>query len=238
MNYPYEITAYWGEQLLHFRWLGFLCQFLGLFVFIALWWHQDRAWRILRWVLGAYFLVIGIMRFDIWLLYGLVSNAPDPVLRAFMIRSGIAGDVLCTLSIVFLFLDSRRRWVGFADFSPEAWNARKPSATQWIGLLIAFLGLSWPFVPSPEYPGDAIFRFGYVVSFGMTLTPTFIFLGGLCLAGMRRPRMSAIAFLAAATSASALAIDPIMLQGILAVLLSVLLVLASIRLSPEPRRAD
>jgi hypothetical protein len=209
-----EIGSYWSWQLERLDWLGLVCQILAVFAFLSIWWLQDRAWRILRWLFATYFLALALLRFGTWFLYGTLSLALTEDLARFMPRSGIAGLILCTATIAFLIADNWTRWVRFTDFGPESWNATKPSRQQWFGLAIALIALWSPFIPSPVHVGATLFTFGFPTSFGLTLTPTLLFLAGLIIAGAKKPGRVAPIFLGLATILSALVVDPITLHGI------------------------
>lgn len=181
-----EIAAYWVWSLEKLKWFGFLSQFLGAVMFLALWWHQDRAWRVIKPILVVYFIILGLGRFGLWIAYALLSSSPETAVKAFMLRSGIAGAILCLGSIGVLIFDIIRPQPSFTHFSPEDWSREKPSIGQWLGLILAILGLLWPFIPNPSNPNWVQIAF-LPPSFGVTLTPTYIFLIGLLMAGSKKP---------------------------------------------------
>jgi len=211
----FSIAFYWGWDLERVKFLGLMCQVLGLFLFIALWWNQDRSWRVSRWLVAAHLVLLAIIRYAQWLVFTLISPSPSSEMRAFMMRSGISGLVLCLAFIAFLILDRRKKWVTFPHFSPEDWSRARPTPTQWFGLIAALYALWSPFIPSPVNPGLSTFAWGFPTSFGVTLTPVLLFLGGLILAGSRKPSRVPLIWFGIGAAVSSILSDPIALHGIL-----------------------
>jgi hypothetical protein len=224
-----EIPTYWAWQLERLKWLGLGCQILGMFAFAALWWHQDRAWRVLRILFGIYFVLLALIRFFVWTVYGLLFDDFSEKLLAFMVRSGIIGAALCGLTVAFLVLDRRRNWVRFDDFGQDAFKAGAPSGKQWTGLAMAFLGIWWPFAPSPVGGILSLYTWSFPTSFGITLTPVLLFLCGLVLAGSRKSRSPAVLWIGLETIASAVLVDPLTIHGLVAAGLSLAAILLSFR---------
>jgi hypothetical protein len=211
-----EIAHYWTWNLEKFKWLGMFCEMLGLGMFLSLWWHQDRGWRVIRWVLASYLLVLATGRFVVWIFYGMFTRALTDALLPFMIRSGTVGALLCFVGIVILILDAFRPKIYFPHFSPEIWSGSKQLPVQWAGLVIAFLALWWPFAPHPAHLYGTLFTWGFPTSFGLTLTPTILFTGGLFLAGSRHPHPGPLVSTGMGVMISSMVVDPITLHGVIA----------------------
>jgi hypothetical protein len=211
-----EAANYWTWHLQKLAWIGLFCQILGLVMFLSLWWHQDRGWRVIRWVLLLYFIAIGTVRFSTWLVYSMMFGPETFPLQHFMFLSGAAGLNLCTACVIILILDIRGSRVYFMDFSPEIWSRTKPLLHQWAGLGLLLISLWWPFTPNPEHLYGSIFTFGFPTSFGVTLTPTLLFFAGFFLAGSRHPHPAPIALLGAMAIFSAFLVDPVTLHGVIA----------------------
>jgi hypothetical protein len=219
-----EVAHYWAWHLERAKWIGLLCQVLGLMLFLAVWWHQDRGWRVCRWLLALYFCVLGLFRFSLWLLYGSIAPSPNPIMQAFITRSGAVGLTLCIAAVVLLILDRSRLWISFNHFGPEHWNRLRPTPIQWFGLAVVIAALWSPFAPHPTSVGSSLFVYGFPTSFGVTLTPVLLYLGGLFLAGSRPPRPGPVAWTGIGAALSALLVDPITLHGLVAAFIGLLLV--------------
>ena len=216
---------YWNWHLEQGKYVGLFCQLLGLFMFFALWWHGDRAWRILRFLLIGYFVAIGVVRFLRWFVFGTTAENIIPELEAFIIRSGIVGMILCAGMIVFLLIDWRRDLIRFDHFGPETWKKNQPRKIQIAGLIAAIIGLWWPFAPLPVRWWLVHFTFGFPTGFGVTLTPSLIFLAGLIIAGSRKPKRFLTWLIAISIILSALLIDPPYLIGFLAIIIAIFYIL-------------
>ncbi len=210
-----QIANYWAWDLERLKYIGLVFHFLGLLMFVSLWWNQDRAWRPGRWFLAIYFVLLGVIRFSLWMLTAVVSPSPTPLMRAFLMKSGVSGFILCIAAVIFIILDHKKNWIRFTHFSPEDWSRETPTAIQWTGLVIAMLALWSPYVPNPISPGLSLFAWGFPTSFGVTLTPVLLFLGGIILAGNRRPVPVPAICLGLGTAASSLVVDPITLHGVI-----------------------
>lgn len=218
-----EVAHYWAWHLERAKWLGLFCQFLGLMVFLSLWWHGYRGWRVCRWLVAVYFGVLGLSRFGLWLLYAWVSPSPNPLMRGFIIRSGGIGLLLCIVAVIFLILDRSRGWVRFNHFGSERWNALRPSPAQWFGLAVAVGALWFPLAPNPILVGGSMFVYGFPTSFGVTLTPVLLYLAGLFLAGSRPPALAPIAATGIGAALSSVLVEPITLHGVIAALIGLLM---------------
>lgn len=226
-GYP-EISHYIAWQLERVKYIGLLLQILGLFMFLSLWWHSDRGWRYIRWFLCVYFLIVLFVPYMTWLIYALVSDFPTPEMRVHLLRSGAGGIILCSVSIIFLIIDHFKNFTKFDSFGPESWNSRNPTARQWFGLVIAVLAIWYPFVPMPLNPGFSLYTYGFPTSFGVTLTPVFLFLGGLILAGSLRPGYQAVTWAGVSVIISAMFVDPLTIHGILSALLGLAILILGV----------
>ncbi len=229
-----EIAHYWAWHLERAKYIGLALQILGLFFFLGLWWNQDRGWRWARWPMIAYFAILGLVRYAVWLLYPLISPSPVPSMRAFMIRSGAVGLLVCIAMIVFLMLDSKREWVQFRHFGPEAWNERTPTLLQWTGLIFATIALYSPFVPHPAEPGLTLVTSGFPTSFGVTLAPSILYIAGLVVAGSGTPSRAPCIFLGLVSAVASMLSEPITVHGIALTAVGVGIVTIGI-LSPQHR---
>jgi len=222
MTTAVEIAHYWAWHLERAKVLGLAAQLLALFFFIALWWNQDRGWRAARWPLVVYFASLGLIRYSFWLSYGIMSTSPTPAMRAFIVRSGAVGLAICIAMIIFLILDRSRRWVSFPDFGPEARDARRPTISQWVGLVVAVAALWAPFVPHPARAGATLITNGFPSSFGVTITPTLLYLLGLMAAGSRKPRAIPMVWLGLEVAIGSLGSEPWTVHGLVAAVLGIL----------------
>lgn len=227
MVYFPEIANYWSWHLERMKWIGLICQVLGIFAFFALWWHQDRGWKVLKWVFSGYLAILALSRFLLWLLYGLLSSSPTPSMQAFIIRSGMTGFALCLLLIFWLLLDIKTFRVQFDFFGPEAWNRSRPSLRQWLALLLSFFVLWFPFVPKPGSSIGSLYTWGFPTSFGLTLTPFVLWLMSLLIAGSKQPSKASLIFLSIAAILSALVVDPVTFHGIIVAALGTYVIFTS-----------
>jgi hypothetical protein len=209
-----EISFYVAWQIERAAYIGLFLQLLALFVFLSLWWHQDRAWRYIRWFFVIYFSAMMVIPALISFLYGWVSEGPMPEMKAFLIRSGLTGIIVSALTIGFLIYDYFKQTVRFDHFSPESWSASPANFRQWSGLAIAIAALWSPFVPYPGSTIKSLFTYGFPTSFGVTLTATIIYLCGLILAGSRHPSPQSLIIPGILIVISALAMDPITVHAI------------------------
>jgi hypothetical protein len=212
------IAHYWAWDLEKLRYFGLLSQVLGLFFFLSLWWHGDRAWRILRWFFVAYLSVIGLARYALWLGYGIYSRSPTEVMQRFMVRSGSAGFSICIALIIFLIVDSFRKQSIFNQFGPENWNRVKPAPIQVAGLVVAILCIWSPLVPHPVRNYMSLFTFGFPTAFGVNLPPTLLFMAGLATAGSRKSLSDLAVWFGFGAALSALLSEPLSIHGIVIIL--------------------
>ncbi len=220
-----DIAQYWDWDIERLKYIGLLCQVLGLFLYLALWWLQDRAWRVCRWLVLGYFVVVGFVRYGQWIVFSLISPDMTEQLRAFVLRSGIVGFVVCAAFVVFIILDQRNRWVSFSHFSPEAWSSDKPGVLQWLGLVISLLALWSPFLPNLIQPFLSIYVWGFPTSFGVTVTPVLLYIGGLFLAGSKDGMGAALIWCGIGTVVLTLFSDPVSLHGVIIAVMGFVLVL-------------
>lgn len=211
-----EIYTYWAWHLEREAWIGLACQILGLYAFFALWWLQDRGWRIVRISLIVYFSLLGIFRFALWLAFGILSTSVIPGLKTFIIRSGLSGLLICVGMVIFLFVDRKKNLVSFETFSPEEWRNKPPGLFEITALFLAFIGLWWPFMTDADNLMRTSLTPGFPTGFGTTLAPTLIFVYGLITSGSRLKNEFTGKFLAAGICLSALLVEPWTLPGLLA----------------------
>jgi len=221
MSTSAETALYYAWHIERSQLIAHGLQVFAIFFLLALWWHSNRGWRWSRWGLFIFFTGLGLIRYAVWILFGFFYGISSPVIRSFIIRTGIAGLLLIIAILVFLALDSSRRWTRFDDFSPEAFRERHPSAIQWFGIFTALLALWSPFVPHPAGGGLSLFAYGITTSFGITLTPTLLLLAGLFLAGSRTKNSIPAIFFGLATAVSSIATDPVTLHGAAAAVMGI-----------------
>ncbi|MCX6646454.1 MAG: hypothetical protein NTY09_08870 [bacterium] len=231
-----EISFYIAWQIERAAYIGLFLELLGLFAFLSLWWHQDRAWRYLRWIFVIYFFAMMVIPALISFLYGWVSEDPMLNMKAFLVRSGLAGIIISAGAIGFLIFDYYKKLIGFDHFSPESWTASKPNFRQWFGLAVAFAAIWSPFVPYPGSTIQSLFTYGFPTSFGVTLTPTIIFLCGLISAGSRHPSSQSLIIPGILIVISALVVDPITIHALSYALVGIIFIIFGILNSRQKYR--
>jgi len=223
MNFSNEIAWYFAWHLDRAKYFGLLLQLLGVFLFLAVWWHGNRGWKVCSWLLAVYFLIIGILRYGLWILYGFASRNVVPVVKFFIIQSGVTGVLLCLIAIIFLIWDIRKKIVDFENFGPEIWAKNKPGFVRWFGLIIAMFSIWSPFSSNPLSIGHTQFTWGFPTLFGVTITPVFLFLAGIFTAGTIRKKRAPILITSACAIISSLSCDPLTVHGIVVILIAVIL---------------
>lgn len=224
-----QIAYYCYRAIEKAVWLGLLGQLLGAFMLIALWWHQDRAWRIIRWYAIGFLVILVLTRYGLWFAYGIVSDSPGQIMRVFLIISGLVGLAIGIRVIIFLYFDRFHNRIYFPDFGPESWNATPPTRAQWFGLIVAALAIWYPFEPNPAVAGMSIFTFGMPTAFGITLPPVLLFLEGIFLAGSRSPEPGPVKLTGLGCIIAALVTEPITIHGIVTVIIAAVLIIIATR---------
>lgn len=181
-----EIAAYWYWHLERWKYAGLILQLGGVLLFFSVWWLKNSGWAKIRPFLIMFFLAIGILRYGVWLFYGIFNESTVQPLSGFIPRSGLSGLIVCITAFVLLVKDRKSGTVVLDHFGPEDWEAERPSFRQWLGVIIMMFSIWSPFVPYPLTFMNAGFTYGFPTSFGITITPMLTFLGGLFLAGERR----------------------------------------------------
>jgi hypothetical protein len=225
MNNTVEISHYWTWHLERVKWIGLIIQVLAIFLFLALRWHKERAWRICRWLLVTFFVLLAISRYAIWIIFGIISPSPIDILRVFILQSGFSGLIICILIIFFLSMDAYKNWIRFPHFSPEDWGRTSPTYLQWTGMILAILAIWYPLAPNPSRAWLTIFTYGFPTSFGVTLAPTLLFLAAIFLCASRKPLRLPLIITGLLTAISCLVSEPGTIHGAITAVIGLLIAL-------------
>ena len=229
MSLEPEILRYWDWRIEQLKFYGLLLQACGLVAFLSLWWHQDRAWKYISRLLIPYFILLGVLNYGQWVYFGLTSPSPVPSMRAFIIRVGITGFLVCFTAVVLLIIDIRSRVKHFNRFSPEEWNQTPPVTWQWFGLIISLICLWSPISTSPGTFLLIKFTYGFPTSFGVTPAPTILFFAGLMLAASDHPPKAVLYISSVLAALSTLLMHPVSFNAILYIALAMIIFLGGLQ---------